>query len=313
MLNNKQLINNNIKIIICCHKQCDLPKSDIFLPIQVGAALSENHWGIQRDDQLNNVKCDNISNKNKSFCELTAVYWAWKNIKKLYPDIKYIGINHYRRYFNFNNPNYMLDKKIFPENKINTYSINEKKIYKYLSSNKIILAKKKIYPFSLHIDYSNNHISEDYLRMTEIVKNNYPDYIQDYIKIMEENNLLSHYNMCIMKYEDFDNYCNWLFSILFELENKIDISKYNDVQKRIFGYMGERLFNVWIFHNRKDYKELPILFYSNMNSKSKKYLLFERIRFNIAYYLQLPTFKLKLIKFLLNKSIGRKVYFLIKK
>ena len=74
---------------------------EIFFPIHVGAAISNVTLGIQRDDQINGSYCDNISSKNKSYCELTALYWAWKNIKKIYPDLEYIGLNHYRRYFSF--------------------------------------------------------------------------------------------------------------------------------------------------------------------------------------------------------------------
>ena len=85
----KELDSSKIKILVCCHKPCDLPQDDIFLPIQVGAAISNVDLGIQRDDQLNGHSCDNISAKNQSYCELTAVYWAWKNIKKLYPDLEY--------------------------------------------------------------------------------------------------------------------------------------------------------------------------------------------------------------------------------
>ena len=65
---------DQIKILVCCHKSVELPKNDLFLPIQVGAALTENHWGIQRDDKVYDKDCDNISLKNSNYCELTAVY-----------------------------------------------------------------------------------------------------------------------------------------------------------------------------------------------------------------------------------------------
>ena len=90
----------NTKIMVCCHKACELPQNDegLFLPIHVGAAISDLDLKMQRDDQVLGQPCDNISAKNKSYCELTALYWAWKNIKKVYPNLEYIGLCHYRRF-----------------------------------------------------------------------------------------------------------------------------------------------------------------------------------------------------------------------
>ena len=81
-----------LKILVCAHK----PDSQIrnyppYMPIQVGAALHpEMDLGFQKD----NVG-DNISEKNPRYCELSAIYWGWKNIK----DVEYQGLAHYRRYF----------------------------------------------------------------------------------------------------------------------------------------------------------------------------------------------------------------------
>ncbi|MBQ3778942.1 MAG: DUF4422 domain-containing protein, partial [Fibrobacter sp.] len=95
------LDSSKIKILVCCHKPCPVPSQDWFLPIQVGAALSKQDLGFQKDNLVNGETCDNISEKNPNYCELTALYWAWKNIRKIYPEIQYIGLNHYRRYFAF--------------------------------------------------------------------------------------------------------------------------------------------------------------------------------------------------------------------
>ncbi|GBR74728.1 protein DUF4422, partial [Candidatus Termititenax aidoneus] len=81
------------KILVCTHRQAEFPPNDIFLPIHCGKALSNLDLGIQGDDTG-----DNISAKNKNFCELTGLYWAWKNLKKLYPNVEYVGLCHYRRY-----------------------------------------------------------------------------------------------------------------------------------------------------------------------------------------------------------------------
>ena len=83
-----------IKILVACHKSdTAIYQNDIYMPIQVGKAL---HANVELGFQCDNTG-DNISEKNDSYCELTAIYWAWKNLK----DIDYIGLCHYRRYFDF--------------------------------------------------------------------------------------------------------------------------------------------------------------------------------------------------------------------
>ena len=93
----KNVDKPKIKIYIACHKPCHIPKNDLLFPIQVGAAISNNRLeGMLHDDEG-----DNISAKNKSYCELTAQYWAWKN-----DEADYYGFFHYRRYFSFPQPSF---------------------------------------------------------------------------------------------------------------------------------------------------------------------------------------------------------------
>lgn len=89
MKENKQ---PRVKILVACHKaDPNIRQDDIYMPIQVGKAL---HPELDLGFQCDNTG-DNISEKNGSYCELTALYWAWKNLK----DIDYIGLCHYHRYF----------------------------------------------------------------------------------------------------------------------------------------------------------------------------------------------------------------------
>ena len=78
-----------IKIYVVCHKKSYVPKNPYLYPIQVGASIA----GTRLSDMLDDDEGDNISEKNKSYCELTAQYWAWKN-----DDADYYGFFHYRRY-----------------------------------------------------------------------------------------------------------------------------------------------------------------------------------------------------------------------
>ena len=276
----KEIDSAKIKIMICCHKPCELPKDDIFLPIQVGAAISDIDLGMQRDDQVNGEACDNISAKNKSYCELTAMYWAWKNIKKLYPDLEYIGLNHYRRYFAFGNKSIAKDLFIQPEHRVRKYRLNHGPLEKASQSGKAIIAKKKIYPYPLHIDYSVCHVSDDLRTLEKVIAELYPDYVEAFKSVLMRNNALAPYNMTVIGWDNFSAYCEWLFSVLLEAEKRINIQNYSDAQKRIFGYMAERLFNVWLYKNKITIKEIPVVQYAdNVKEYSALYYIYRNIRF----------------------------------
>ena len=87
--------NKTVKIVVATHKKYKMPKDEMYLPLHVGAAGKVDACGNPLDlgYQKDNTG-DNISGKNASFCELTGLYWAWKNL-----DADYIGLAHYRRHF----------------------------------------------------------------------------------------------------------------------------------------------------------------------------------------------------------------------
>ena len=104
-------MNENVKILVACHKPDVYPTDDLYLPVHVGKALSELDLGIQTDNEG-----VNISAKNPYYCELTAIYWAWKNLK----NVDIIGLCHYRRYFDFHNQ----CDKVFPDTVFSTSDFN---------------------------------------------------------------------------------------------------------------------------------------------------------------------------------------------
>ena len=279
------LNKDNCKILICCHKPCELPPNPdgLFLPIQVGAAISDVDLGMQRDDQVNGEPCDNISAKNKSYCELTALYWAWKNIKKLYPNLEYIGLNHYRRYFSFDKKNCFDDAVILPENEVKKYELDKSKLEKILSKYDVLMAKPRVYPYSLEVDYSVNHVSDDIKTIGKLIHDNYSDYYSDFLSVITCNNKLSHYNMTVIGWNDFCKYCEWIFSVLNKAENIINIANYNAIQSRIWGYLAERLFNVWIVHNNQNIKFLNIIKFFNGTVHKKIWQVKKRIKVSLAY------------------------------
>lgn len=251
----------DIKILVATHKKYKMPSDPIYLPIHVGRE-GKSDLGYQGDNTG-----DNISLKNPNYCELTGLYWAWKNLK-----CEYIGLCHYRRYFTNKN----LIHRIINKNKKNDMILTEEDIKNLLDKYDIILPnKRKYYIETIESHYQHAHNIKDLKETREIIKKIYPSYIYSFDEIMKRRTLYL-YNMFIMKKEEFDNYCKWLFDILFELEKSIDISGYNDYQKRVFGFLSERLFNVWILNNKKNVYEMNVINIENINWPSKILKFIER-------------------------------------
>lgn len=285
------LDDSRIKILVCCHKPCELPQDKIFLPIHVGAAISNTDLEIQRDDLLNGQPCENISDKNRSFCELTAIYWAWKNIKTLYPDLQYIGLNHYRRFFAFNETRFTGSGLPKDVQNISEYKLDIQKMTSWLTSGKIITTPKAHLKTSVASGYEHAHYSSDLRAVHDIIRDDYPEFLNAFNEVFLGSNFFYDCNMFIMPWEEFDKYCTWLFGILFKAEKNIDISNYDNYQKRIYGFLAERLWTVWVKYRNYSLKNLNYCIYTESPKKINDGLIARlrtrksRFKDNVAFYL----------------------------
>lgn len=270
-------MNPTVKILLAYHKQSALLKNDIFLPIHVGRATQNDKDLWLTNNLIGDNTGENISNKNPNYCELTAQYWAWKNYDKLgNPD--YIGFMHYRRHLNFN------IKKNFSQSKwgtvhhncldntyISKFGLNEENIKNVLSQYDIITAqawdvtnaKSKNNFYHYATSDSKLHI-KDYETAINVLIKKYPEY-KESIEKYNSSTLGYYTNIFIMKKDIFHSYASWLFDILFALEKQTDVSNYNFQEARIYGYISEWLFGIWLTHNLSKYKvkELQRTFLDN--------------------------------------------------
>ena len=230
---------SNIKIFICAHKEVPLPQHPYFLPVQAGAALHEPISGYQPDNEG-----DNISIKNPHFCELTCHYWAWKNLK----NVDIVGLNHYRRYFDFTRkwPQFSADKHFISTDEFLKRPYAFPDLENILQKYDIILPVARHWRVSNTQQYADYHIAKDWEMLRQIIKERSPQYIPAFEKTMDHSNKAVGYNMFITHWEHFEAYSEWLFDILFELERRLDISSYSSYDARVFGFVGERLLDVWL-------------------------------------------------------------------
>ena len=253
---------SNIKIFICAHKEVPLPQHPYFLPIQAGAALHDPIPGYQPDNEG-----DNISTKNPHFCELTCHYWAWKNLKSV--DI--VGLNHYRRYFDFQKkwPQFSADKRFVSTEAFLNQPYQFPDLDNILQKYDIILPIARHWRVSNTQQYGDYHIAKDWEMLRQIIKERSPQYIPAFEKTMDHSNKSVGYNMFITHWKHFDTYSEWLFDILFEVERRVPPID-DPIQSRIYGYMSERLINVFCEHYHLHIKHIPLImplddFEKNMN------------------------------------------------
>ena len=245
----------NIKILISCHKQSIVPDSEIMVPIEVGADLRSRH--IEGSIQDNTG--DNISAKNKMYCELTAQYWAWKNL-----DADYYGFFHYRRYLNFSDSKYPLDpwqnivEERFNDNCLKKYNLNDDCIRTLIETYDLVLSEEKNVAkmpgrnASVYEQYKNGHSLNirDMDLVRDIIAAKYPDYLDTFEDVMKGRKTCL-CNMYIMKKELFHEYMSWLFDILFEFEKQADMSEYTVEGYRTPGHLAERLLTVFCWYTEK--------------------------------------------------------------
>lgn len=240
----------SIKLFICCHQFSEVPKHPLLVPIQVGTALSDIRFSNFLYDDVGN----NISIKNRSYCELTAQYWAWKNV-----DADYYGFFHYRRYLY---PD-ILTNIVYRIEKDANLTLLKKLGYddfpKLILQNDILLPKGEDMRVSVRKQYTESpfHHAKDLNLMKKIIENNSPEYIQ----AMEEylSNTVCYFgNIFIMKREVFFHYCNWLFFILEKFDQQVNKDNYNTPEKRVDGYLAERMLGIYITKFKEmRIKEIP--------------------------------------------------------
>lgn len=246
----------SINIIIATHKKYQMPADSMYIPLHVGAEGKKDETG--KELNLGYVKDntgDNISKLNPSFCELTGLYWAWKNL-----NATYIGLAHYRRHFSLNNRNGF-------EN-----VVSYEQLKPYLGKIKVFVPKKrKYYIESLYSHYAHTHYAIHLDETRKIILEKYPNYLNSYDKVVKQTYGYM-FNMMIMDRNLLDDYCSWLFDILFELQKRMNQQDFTSFQGRFYGRVSEIIFNVWIDKKlqfgeikKEEIKEIPCIHMEKIN------------------------------------------------
>lgn len=225
-----------MKIYVVTHKKVEelFPKD--YECIQVGAAFNNKFC------ELTDNTGDNISKKNPYYCELTAAYWVWKNDNE--NDI--VGLMHYRRF---------LTRNVFSSSQ--KWYLDNNKVNKLLKKYDFIATKNIKGWLSIKELLSDSVSEKDFNLLKSVISNYFPDYLNAFDKVFngKKTRLC---NICICKKQRWDEYYEWLFSVFDEMEKVVDMSGYSEQEKRLYGYLSERLMSVYFIKNGFKVKGYPI-------------------------------------------------------
>jgi len=210
---------SKLRIFVACHKPCQVPSDDVYTPIQVGRAISS-----QRLDMIGDDTGDNISQKNATYCEMTAHYWVWKNVK----DAEYVGVCHYRRFFDG--------------------CLSYETLEKTMGGADVIMPAAH-YHLMRNYNYFLLYVcSDDFAILRASIRKQCPEYEEAFDSYLAGTREFP-YNMLICRKSLFDEYAKWMFGILSECERRIKLSPYSR-GKRVFGYIAEILTPVFFIKNK---------------------------------------------------------------
>lgn len=234
----------NLKIAINIYYEPTTPLKNLLAYNPEVYMSIKTNLGVAYKCQFSDNMLCNIHEKNKTYNELTVLYWLWKNYDKLKLP-KYIGYNHYRRLFMLND---ILD--------YNQYDIIIGQPRKYKNT--------PIHNQSPRQQYIRNHVEKD-LKIAENIihaKNQkmYTEF-ENFLDNGPKDCLFAPCNMFVMKKEIFFEYCQSVFPILFEIESKIDLTNRSQYQSRAIAFISERLFSCYAFNKAKTLKtkSIPIM------------------------------------------------------
>lgn len=253
----------NLKIFVSCHKPAKVIRNGYLVPVLLGAMKNETKMeGAVRDN-----KGDNISELNPSYCEMTAQYYAWKNV-----DLDYYGFFHYRRYLSFNEKRFIEDEfgnviEAYPGDAvIEKYGLNEKVIESIVKKYDVVIPERKSLQrigerwgtVREHYKKAPHLHVKDFDLMLDIIDENYPEYSK-IAHDFAEGHVMCFCNMYIMKKELFFKYSEFVFGVLKEFCKRADMTQYDTEALRTPGHLAERLFNIFLLKLEQDNPDLKVI------------------------------------------------------
>ncbi len=238
-------------IFIVSHKEIHFAEVPGYSVLQVGTEKNGRLLGANFFDNTG----DHISALNDAYCELTGLYWIWKNNTDTV-----VGLVHYRRFFAKLKPHIDFLGRHFV--------IGGKPFFSLLSTHKaldmlrdvdMVVKKSEFRLRNVRAIFINQLGEKTFGKIGQTIAKICPEYLAEYEKICTAHSHIN-CNMFIGKKEVVDAYCSWLFSVLFAMDAEQTRETGERYRNRELGYVSELLFGVWLGHNKIRYRSFSVVF-----------------------------------------------------
>lgn len=252
--------DEQVKIYVMTHKAFEAPPDAMYVPVHVGRAAwrreqEELACAARKDKEraalasyTGDDSGDNISDQNCYFSELTGLYWVWKNVH----DVDYVGTCHYRRYL-LKHAGKMQKageaQSRAGEDFAHGGMFTAKEVRSVLAEYDVITTKSLQLNYSYYEGFASHHKVRYLDETARVIAERHPEYDADFQRLVHGKHTYFG-NMLICRKELYDQYCDWLFDILFEVQGRATVEEEDSYHRRIFGFISEFLQYVWIVHNR---------------------------------------------------------------
>lgn len=260
-------MTTEIPIYVCCHENCLLPQNDLLIPVQAGRAGAAINLAMQGDNDG-----ENISHRNHNYCELSVLYWIWRNTNH-----QIFGLCHYRRFFNLANDTTILTSF----DNFDALSGHTPANLKHLMQEYDLilpLAKVKDNGKPLYHLYAKSHHISDLDLVLSLIHDLYPEMVSAAETAIFNQPRAYYKNMMITRRDFAAPYCRWLFDILHRLDCLIypQLQYRSLYQQRVYGFLAERLFNIFLEYYRRRHplriKEVPLLLYQPQQTEENIFM-----------------------------------------
>lgn len=232
-----------ITVAVAAHKPAPMPTDPMYLPLQVGAVLHPGACpGFRPDDEG-----DSISGLNASYCELTGLYWMWRNCRS---DFK--GLVHYRRLLGTRG-----ELRRAPERMDRVVGAGE--LLDALAPSGFVVGRRRSYYIeTVYGHYAHTFDAAHLDACREVLSEMHPEALPAWDRHMAKRS--AHIcNMLVARADLFDAWCAWLFPVIGELAGRVDSTGLTPFEARWPGRVAERLLDPWLCLNGIEPVELPVV------------------------------------------------------